>query len=215
MRLEAAIVGNLDAVLKAEQDDAAKALTAGTHGAGNALKLRLRAMVIEAFGSQRLANTWRGMAFPGAGKATLSPADLVFSKAPHIIEAFSQTTTIRGSNGFWLAIPSPDAMKMRTANRRPTPDDVEKRLGIKLRFVYRQGKAALLVADKVRKKTGKRGGYAKASQRALKEGNTESVVMFFLVEQVTLRQRFNLDAEYEKAADDMVNRIVAAWEEKT
>ena len=212
-RLEAAIVGDLDAILKEEHDIAAAAITTGTHGAGNALKLRLRQLVIQAFGSQRLANTWRGIAFPAGGKKSLGPADLVFSKAPHIIEAFSQTTVIHGANGFWLAIPSPDALKMRYANRRPTPDEVEQRLGIKLQFVYRPGQASLLVANKVRRKTGKRGGFAKASQRAIKTGNTESVVMFFLVEQVTLRKRFDLDAEYERAADDMVNRILAAWPE--
>lgn len=213
LRIEAAILGKLPDVLKAEHDAAAHALTTGTHGAAGALKLRLRQLVIEAFGSQRLANTWRGIAFPAGGKKSLGPADLVFSKAPHIIEAFSQTTVIRGSSGFWLAIPSPDAMKMRTANRRPTPDEIEKRLGVALHFVYRAGGASLLIANKVRRKTGKRGGFAKASAKALREGNTESVVMFFLVEQVTLRKRFDLDAEYEHAADDMVNRILAAWKE--
>jgi hypothetical protein len=172
-------------------------------------------MVISAFGSQRLANTWRGMAFPGKGKASLGPADLVFSKAPHIIEAFSQSTTIRGSSGFWLAIPSPEAMTMRFgSNKRATPHEVEQRLGIKLRFVYRQGKASLLVADKVRRKIGKRTGFAKASKRAIRTGDTESVVMFFLVEQVTLKQRFDLEAAYAEAAEDMVNRVMAAWNEK-
>lgn len=214
MRFDVLIEGRLTEALEAEREEAAVAITTGTHGAGNALKLRLRALVMQIFGSQRLANTWRGMAFPVGGKASLGPADLVYSKAPHIIEAFSKTTTIKGSNGFWLAIPSPEALQMRTANRRPTPHDVEQRLGIKLRFVYRQGKASLLVADKVRRKTGKRGGFAKASQRALRTGDTESVVMFYLVEQVTLSKRIDLDAEYERAADDMVERILAAWDQR-
>jgi hypothetical protein len=41
------------------------------------------------------------------------------------------------------------------------------------------------------------------------------VVIFYLVEQVTLNKRIDLDAEYERAGDDMVARILAAWEEKT
>lgn len=213
LRLEAAITGNLTEVLAAEREQAASALTVGTHGAANALKARLRTITVAAFGSQRLANSWRGMAFPQGGKVSLGPADLVFSKAPHIIEAFSQTTTIRGNSGFWLAIPSPDALQMRTANRRITPDEVERRLGVQLQFVYRPGQASLLVANKVRRRTGKRGGFAKASAKALREKTTESVVMFFLVEQVTLQKRFDLDAEYEAAADDMVRRILAAWKE--
>src|SRR5690606_18862882 len=104
LRIEAALTGSLAAVVKQEQERAALAITTGTHGAGDALKARLRAMVISAFGSQRLANTWRGMAFPAKGRTSLGPTDLVYSKAPHIIEAFSKTTTIRGSSGFWLAI---------------------------------------------------------------------------------------------------------------
>jgi hypothetical protein len=214
LRIEAAFTGKLDEVIQEQHDRAARALTIGTHGAADALKARLRTMVIATFGSQRLANSWRGIAFPTKGKASLGPADLVFSKAPHIIAAFNATTMIRGKNGFWLAIPTEAAMSMRFGNRRPTPELIEQRLGIKLRFVFRPGKASLLVAEQVRARTGKRGGYVKASARALREGNTTAVVMFILVEQVTLKKRFDLEAEYAAAADDMVRRIMAAWDDQ-
>lgn len=103
---------------------------------------------------------------------------------------------------------------MRFANQRPTPKLVEERLGIKLRFVYRAGKSSLLVAEQVRRKTGKRKGFAKGSETAIKKGTTESVVMFFLVPQVTLRKRIDLEAEYAQAADDMVREIIAQWSPK-
>jgi|EndMetStandDraft_2_1072991.scaffolds.fasta_scaffold02228_5 hypothetical protein len=214
MRLVAAIEGRLSEVMEAERVAGATAATAATRQATEQLKQRLRAMTVAAFGSQRLANSWRASAFPKGATVSLGAAGNVWSKAPHIMQAFDATTTIRGRNGFWLAIPSPEAMKMRTANRRPTPDDVERRLGIRLRYVFRAQGASLLVADKVRRHTGKRKGFAKASKKALRDGNTESVVMFFLVEQVTLRKRFDLDAEFDGALDNMVNLIVAAWDSR-
>ena len=211
MRIEAALVGNLQEEMKLELERGAKAVTGGTRSVIDALKLTLRAQTVTAFGSQRLANAaWRSEVYP-KGQASLGAAGVLYSKAPHIIEAFSQSTTIRSSSGFYLAIPSEQALKMRgPRGQRPTPDALEQRLGVKLQFVYRQGAASLLVAN-LRERRGKRGGFAAPSAAATKRGDVSSIVLFFLVPMVRLKQVFDLEADYEKAGDQLVARIVEEW----
>lgn len=208
MRLQAALFGNLERVMADEVELGAHASTVGVRDTVEQVKLALRAQTLTAFGSQPLANTWRGVSYPKGGKESLGAAGTVYSKAPHIIEAFSATTTIRSSSGFFLAIPSPEAMAMRGSRReRPTPDVIERRLGIKLQFVYRANGASLLVAD-LRRRTGKRGGFAAPSSRTR---TTESVVLFFLVPFVRLKQVFDMGATEDRALDDLARNILEVW----
>lgn len=210
MRLSAALVGNLEEVMAAELAEGAQAVTAGTRSTVDWLKSSLRAATVSAFGSERLAKTWQSNVYP-RGKASLGSAGVVFSKAPHIVEAFSAATTIRSRSGFFLAIPSPEAMSMRgSRGERPTPDVVERRLGVKLQFVYRASGASLLVAD-LRRRTGKRGGFAAPTDASRRRGNVESVVMFFLVPFVRLKQVFDLDTTYSRALDELVSNILREW----
>lgn len=210
MRLAAALIGNLDEAMKAELQAGARAVTAGTHSTVDWLKAFLRAATISAFSSERLAKTWRSGVYP-KGKVSLGSAGVVYSKAPHIIDAFSKTTTIRSASGFFLAIPSPDAMTLRgSRGERPTPDSVERRMGIQLQFVYRANGASLLVAD-LRKKTGKRGGFAAPTAAARRRGTVEAIVMFYLVPFVRLKQVFDLEATYGRALDELVANIIREW----
>lgn len=212
MRIEAALLGKLDEVLKDELLKGAKAVTVGSRDTIDALKQRLRAATMSAFGSQRLANTWQSKVYPTGGRESLGAAALLYSKAPHIVDAFSQAQMVTAKDGKWLAIPSPIAMKMRgSRGQRPTPKIIEERLRIKLRLVYRRGEPSLLVADLRAKTTGKGSGYARPSQKAVREGNTEQVVLFFLIPFVHLRQVFDLQKEYDRAADELVGRIVTVW----
>jgi hypothetical protein len=214
MRLVAALVGDLEQMMREETEIGARAVTLGTRQAVDALKGALRAQTVSAFGSQRLALTWRGESYPKGADYSLGAAGVVFSKAPHIVEAFNLAAPIRSRNGFWLAIPSPDAMKMRgPRGQRPTPASIEARLGVALQFVYRPGKSALLVAN-LRRRTGQRGGFAKPSATAITKGTVEGVVLFYLVPVVQLRKRFDLDASYDRALDDMVRNIVTEWQKK-
>jgi hypothetical protein len=207
MRLEAALLGNLEAVMADERETGARAVTTGTRSTVDVVKNLLRVQTMTAFGSQQLANTWRGVAYPKGGQISFGAAGTVFSNAPHIVEAFSASTTIRSKSGFFLAIPSPEAMTMRGSRKeRPTPDSIERRLGLKLQFVYRPGKASLLVAD-LRRRSGKRGGFAAPSARSA----TESVVLFFLVPFVRLKQVFDMEATENRALDDLVRNILAEW----
>lgn len=214
MRLVAALVGDLEEVMREETELGARAVTLGTHQAVDALKAALRAQTVAAFGSQRLALTWRSATYPEGADYSLGAAGHVWSKAPHIIEAFNLAAPIRARNGFWLAIPSPDAMQMRgllPRGKRPTPALMEERLGVKLQLVYRPGKSSLLVAN-LRRRTGQRGGFAKPSATAIRKGDVEGVVLFFLVPMVRVRKRFDLDASYDRALDDMVRNIVTEWQ---
>lgn len=210
MRLEAALVGDLEKVMADELRVGRHAVTLGTRISTDSLKAFLRAETVKAFGSQRLANSWRGKAYPGGGKESLGAVGTVWSNAPHIIEAFSATTTIRSSGGSFLAIPTPEALAMRVGNKRPTPHTLEQRLGIKLRFVYRRGQASLLVAE-MRKRTGKRGGFAVPTEAAKRRNDVATVVLFFLVPFVRLKQVFNLDQAEDRAIDDMVRNILEVW----
>jgi hypothetical protein len=208
MRIAAALIGDLDRVMREEVELGAHAATVGTRSTVDEVKLFLRAETMKAFGSQPLANAWRGVTYPKGGKESLGAAGTVYSNAPHIIEAFSATTTIRSANGFFLAIPSPEAMAMRGSRKeRPTPDAIERRLGLQLQFVYRRDGASLLVAD-LRRRTGKRGGFAAPSARTR---STETVVLFFLVPFVRLKQVFDLDATENRALDDLARNILEVW----
>ena len=208
--LRLAIRGDLRLYKEAQLKGLSGGSKAGAIRGEAVLKGRLRADVLSAGLGNRVANTWRGKVFPERGES-LTPAAIVYSRAAHIKRAFEEGATIRSNSGFWLAIPSdnvPDSLIRGTRGRgRLTPGILEQRLGIKLRFVpvFREGakgRFGLLVADKVRRRKGKRGGFAKASARALKKGEAESVVMFILVPQVTLRKRLHIaDIERQMASE--------------
>lgn len=211
MHLTAALTGNLEKIMADVRDDAALAITVGTTRATDDLKNRLRLQVLAAFGSQRLANTWRGMTYPKLPTTSMGAAGMVISKAPHIIESFDKATVISSKDGFFLAIPSPDAPK-GSQFKPVTPSNFpEDRYG-KLRFVYRPGKTSLLVVDGVRRTAKGRVGRQMALTKSggYKQG-AASVVMFFLVPHVRMRKLFDLNRDYDRALGDMVSNIIEAW----
>lgn len=214
MRLQAALEGSLKEFMAAEADRGAKAVTNGTTDAANALKAHLRQITTTAFGSQRLANAWRSNVYPRPPKASLGAAGTVFTNAPHIIEAFSSAAPVRSKDGFFLAIPSPDAPKEYMGKRISPSNWPDERFG-PLRFVYRAGKSSLLVVEGVRRtKSGRvsrrlaNGGERKGG--GYKQG-VASVVMFFLVPQVRFKKVFDLDVAYDRALDSMIINIMKAW----
>ena len=84
--------------------------------------------------------------------------------------------------------------------------------GSRLRFIYRRGAPSLLVAENMRARTGKRGGFAKGSASALRSGRgITTVVMFILVPQVSLRKRLDVNAAAERWASALPELIVRNW----
>lgn len=215
MRLIAANFGKLEEQVAFEQAAAASALTLGTHAATEALKERLRQQVMATLGSRRVANAWRSGSYPRPPAKSMSPAGVVWSNAPHIIEAFSSARLLRSQNGFFLAIPSPDAPKEYMGKRVSPSNWNEERYG-PLRFVYRRTGPSLLVVDAVKRNKSGAVGRRMSNDGLSKTGRYRkgytSVVMFFLVPFVRLKQFWDLEAQYERASIDMVEQIIEAWQ---
>ena len=213
MRLEAAIEGNLKEYMKKEIAAAETAVTAGVQEVTNGVKTDLRAQVMSAGLGQRLANAWRSNLYP-KGKS-INAAGYLFSKAPDIIYAFNYGATIKSNKGFFLAIPTPAAPKRGTDGKRINPTNFpESGLG-KLRFVYRPGAVSLLVVDDLRARTGVRGGFARASDKNIvKQRGVTTVVMFFLVPQVSMKKKLDIDAVVAKWEGALGDKIISNWPEK-
>ena len=97
-------------------------------------------------------NLWRALksdAFPRTGIARNPAGTVYINGGTRTKGAFSFFTTpgrVVGRDGFYLAIPTA-AAGTRGRNRNLSPGEWERRTGIRLRFVYRPGRASLLVAD--------------------------------------------------------------------
>jgi len=170
----------------------------------------LRRQVTSAGMGQRLANTWRAELYP-KGQKSIKAAGFVFTRAPTIIRAFDQGAVIKSMHGFWLAIPTP-AAGTGARGKRMTPGLWEQMHGARLRFIYRRGAPSLLVAENMRARTGKRGGFAHGNASALRTGRgLATVVMFILVPQVNLKKRLDVDAAAERWAEALPGLIVGNW----
>ncbi|AVM76204.1 DUF6441 family protein [Magnetospirillum gryphiswaldense] len=210
MKLAAAISGDLRKIMAEEIKEAEDAVTAGMRQAADGQKADLRRQVTEAGMGQRLANTWRAELYP-KGQKSIKAAGFVFTRAPTIIRAFDQGALIKSKHGFWLAIPTP-AAGTGARGKRMTPGLWEQMHGSRLRFIYRRGAPSLLVAENMRARTGKRGGFAKGSASALRSGRgMTTVVMFILVPQVSLKKRLDVDGVAERWASALPELIVCNW----
>lgn len=212
-RLEASIRGDLRKIMKQEVDAAETAVTIGVREVSTGVKLDLRQQTISAGLGQGLGNAWRTRFYPG--KPSINAAGYVFTKAKdEIIYAFNYGAVIKSEKGFFLAIPTPAAPKSGTNGKRISPSNFpEVSLG-KLRFVYRPGKPSLLVVDDLRARTGKRGGFAKASETSLRTGRgVTTVVMFILVPQVSLKKRLDIDSVIDKWESALPEKIITNWPE--
>lgn len=204
MHLRAALEGNLTEILKEEEKNLARAVTDAVREIETGLKEELRQQVRGSGLGEKLAKAWQSKTYP-RGKDSLNAAAFVYSKAPVIHRAFNESTIIKSKDGWFLAIPTAAAPKT-AGGKRITPSLYEKFIG-RLRLIYRRGRPSLLVADNQRARTGKRGGFTKASDRAIATGRgVVTVVMFILVPQVSLRRRLN----FESASNNWQSRLPAA-----
>lgn len=195
-------ITGLDEVVKYQTDAMKSAAQAGVQTVTDSIKDKLRAHTQAAGFSRKMAFTWRGETYP-KHTDSFRAAGTVWSKAPAIIEAFDTGATIHPRDRKFLAVPLPPAREIMPGGRRATPADwPEGRLG-ELRLVPRKGKPALLVVDGMRaKRSGKSGGFTKATVR--KETKTRgahvrlegltTVPMFVLVKRVKMEKKLNIDA---------------------
>jgi len=213
MRLDAAIQGNLTKFLKAQQDAAEAAVTAGVSEIATKIKDDLRGQVTNAGLGARLAKSWQAKVYP-KGKKSLEAAGWVYSKAPKIIRAFNDGAVIKSKDGWFLAIPTDAAPKRGVGGKRINPSNFPEHSLGRLRFVYRPGAVSLLVVDGLRASTGKRGGFRKASESALRTGRgLTTVVMFFLVPQAKLKKRLDYKSVVNLWQPQLGQAILNNWPE--
>ena len=211
MRFSVTTIGDLGKLMFDEVKAAEKAVTIGITQATDGLKTELRTQVTSAGLGARLARTWRGEVFP-KGEDSIRAAGLVGSKAPGIIRIYEDGATIRSKNGFFLAIPTAAAGRYGDGGRKITPGRWERRTGQRLRFVYRRNAASLLVADGMRARSGKRGGFSRASASALRTGRgLVTVPMFILVPQVTVRKRLEVAGAADRWVSRLPSLVVRNW----
>jgi hypothetical protein len=210
-RLTAALSGSLEKLLADEVRAAETAVTAGLKRATDGLKSDLRQQVIGAGLGQGLARSWRGEVFP-KGRRSLDAAGLVYTRSGRILRGFAEGVTIRSRDGLWLAIPSENAPRRGIGGKRISPSTFPEHRYGRLRFVFRPGKPGLLVVDGLRTGTGRRGGFRRASQRALRTGRgLVTVVMFVLVPQVQLRKRLDVDGPARRWQGQLPQLVLEAW----
>lgn len=208
MKISASIAGDLPAMMRSELKSIGDAVAFVVEGSTEGMKQALRDDVRRAGLGNRLANSWRSKIYPN--NAPVETAGLVYSKAPKIIAAH-EGVTIRSKDGFFIAIPTDSAPKKGVGGKRINPSNWPSLRYGPLRFVYRQGKPSLLVADSLRQSTGKRGGFKKASASAQKTGRgLTSVVMFILVPQVKLKKKFDINATQDKWSRRFFERLASA-----
>ena len=211
MRLQAALTGSLAEMMAAEAKAAERAVTSGVRVASEGLKTELRAQISGAGLGPRLARTWRSEIYP-KGKESIAAAGFVWSKAPGIVRIYEEGAVIRSRHGFFLAIPTPAAGKFGDGRQKMNPGLWERMHGARLRFIYRRRGPSLLVADNLRARAGKRGGFGKASATALRTGRgLASVPMFLLVPQVSFRKRLDVAGAARKWIGALPALVIRNW----
>lgn len=213
MRLDAAIKGNLPKFMKQQQEAAEAAVTGGVTEIATHIKDDLRGQVTNSGLGGKLAKSWQAKVYP-KGKKSLDAAGWVYSKAPKLIRAFNDGAIIKSKDGWWLAIPTDAAPKRGVGGKRINPSNFPEHSLGRLRFVYRSRALSLLVVDGLRAGTGKRGGFRKASESALKSGRgLATVVMFFLVPQAKLKKRLDYKAVVNLWQPQLGQAILKNWPE--
>lgn len=156
----------------------------------------LREQVVAAGLGNRLANTWRGEAYP-KGSRSVNPAGYIWSNAPDIIDAFSRGAKIVPLNGKrFLAIPTksvPRAPGARGSRRRMTPEQVEHAFNQDL--FLRRGRAGRILAFITAVTSRNRRTIRQPTKgRAAQGREGRPILMFTLVPTVRLPKLLDIDA---------------------
>lgn len=192
LQIGAALQGNFEKEEKAALNRIERAVQAALFDVSADLQSKWRQDVASSGlrNAQRLTKTIRVRHYKNNG---LNPASQVYSTFPIIQRAFEQATVVRSSKGFYLPIPNPDVWPGgrvvrpggRGGQRNNTIALAEQRFG-PLRFIYRPGKASLLVAE-VRGSASRPGSFRRASATSLRTGNgLTTIVVFYLVKEARL-----------------------------
>jgi len=159
-------------------------LSAGTLAVGGATKKLERALeaATRAAVPGRLWRAWGSQAFPRTGPAK-NPVGTVFvngsARSRGAIAFWTQPGAIRGKQGQFLAVPLP-AAGSRGRARDLTPGEWERaHPDMRLQFVYRPGRASLLVA--VGTVNGRSGTFRQLTERRAASGRGSATVPIFVL----------------------------------
>lgn len=167
----------------------------------------------------RLWRAWQSTAFPNSGPAR-NPVGTVWLKGGArtrgAVRFWTQPGEIRGKNGQFLAIPLP-AAGSRGRARDLTPGEWERAHGQRLRFVYRPGKPALLVAENgtLNARTGSfRPITSKRSAADLRRGGfargAATIPIFVLLPLVKFRNAFAIEPTVAASEGELAQEFFAA-----
>ena len=210
MRLRAALQGDLKKLMRQEFQNAERAVTQGVREATNGLKLAMRRQATSSGLGPRMANTWRGDIYP-KGQSSIRAAGLVYTRASKVMAGFEEAKAIRSKDGFWLAIPTPNAPKRGVGGGRISPSNFpEQRFG-PLRFIYRRNGPSLLVAENLRPSISRTTGEVRGFRKAKTNRGVSSVVMFWLVPQVKMPKLIRFAAESARWHDKLPGLILKNW----
>lgn len=211
--IRAVTIGDITKVMREEFEAGEKAVKTAMEMAGKGIQAGWRQQITAAGLGARLPRTIRTRAYP-IGQNSMNAAAIVWANAPQIIGAFDRGVTIRSRDGFWLAIPTPEAGTRGVGRKRITPGGFEQRTGLRLRFVYRRTGPSLLVADGARINARGRAvmSRAKVGADGIQRGAVTAVI-FWLVPQVTLRKRLDLSRDVDVWANRLPGLIVKNWRE--
>jgi hypothetical protein len=176
------------------EGDVAKAATDAMRQTTPDAKAELRDQIMRAGLGGRLANTWRGNAYPKSGRS-MAPAGYIWSNPPEIIDSFvrgAQVVPLAGRK--YLAIPTdnvPRALGRRGSTRRMTPEQVETAFNQDLFFKRGRNGHVLAFINAVRSKSRK--GWRRGTPGRLAQGrDLKPVLMFVLVRAVRMPKLLDL-----------------------
>lgn len=143
---------DLKSLAAAQDASIRRGLRAAKEGLGVATR-ELELSIEQAIAAAVPGKLWRAIksdTYPYGSQVSRHPVGVVYAnggpRTQGAIRFFTEPGRVAARDGFFLAIPLP-AAGSRGDNRDLTPGEWERRTGITLRFVYRPGRASLLVAD--------------------------------------------------------------------
>jgi hypothetical protein len=187
-------------------------LTAGTRAVATTTKRLERQLeaATQAAVPGRLWRAWASVSYPRSGPAR-DPVGEVFvngrARSQGAMTFWTQPGEIRGKSGQFLAIPLP-AAGSRGRARNLTPGEWERITGKRLRFVYRPGRASLLVLD-----DGVLSGKSQVARgntaRRIAAGRASSTIpIFVLLPMVKFRNAVAIAPLVQQAESDLVRNYL-------
>ena len=218
MYIRATITGNLQKALDNEVVRVAGALKRGVARAGQDTQSDLRAQARGAGfkdGGRAMANSWRLKVFPtpGVGPRSFRPAAHVTSRMEDVVDIFNRGAVVTAKRRKYLAIPTPiNRTSSKRTNKgkypvRVTPLEMFRSGGFVRRTkdpnlslwclplsskTSKRGRVRLFAGRYAQVLTGNKKG--QQANRIAYAAQRTFVPMFFLMRQVTLRKRINVEA---------------------